>query len=93
MDIASFWERTNQLIKSQKTTQRALSVNCGFAFRRIESLVSLNRMPDGIETYRIAQALNTSVEFLITGKEPDTKPRLDSVKAHLKSALDELNTL
>jgi len=83
MDIASFWERTNSLIKSKKTTQRTLSSECGFTERRIESLVSTGRLPDTIESYLIARALGTSVEYLVTGKEPDNSKKavLDEMQA------------
>ena len=70
-EIARFWERTNLMIKDKRTTQRAISKECGFIERRIETLVSNGRIPDAIEAYKIAQALGTTVEYLITDKNPD----------------------
>jgi transcriptional regulator with XRE-family HTH domain len=69
MNIVSFWERTNSLIKQRKTTQRVLSKECGFTERRIETLVSTERLPDAKEAYYIAVALGTTVEYLVTGKD------------------------
>ena len=82
MDAVSFWERANSLIKSGKTTQRALSKECGFTERRIETLVSTGRLPDAIEAYRIAQALGVTVEYLVSGEHPDSNPSyLDALKS------------
>lgn len=69
MDFKDFWTNTNNLIKSQGKTQKTLSIECGFSERRIENLSTNNRSPDVIEAVKIATALNTSVEFLVTGKE------------------------
>lgn len=69
MDVKDFWTNTNNLIKAQNKTQKTLSLECGFSERRIENLSANNRSPDIIEAIKIASALNTSVEFLVTGKE------------------------
>ena len=68
MEYTDFWERTNTLIKHLNKTQRGLALECGFTERRIETLSSNNRSPDIIEVVKIAKALNTSVEYLVTGK-------------------------
>lgn len=70
MDYTEFWKRTNELIKLQSKTQRGLAIECGFTERRIETLSSNNRSPDVIEAVKIAEALNTSVEFLVSGNTP-----------------------
>jgi transcriptional regulator with XRE-family HTH domain len=87
-----FWDRVNVLIKRSKTTQRVLSMECGFTARRIESLVSAGRIPDGIETYRIAQALGTTVEYLISGQEP-TRPDTSVAIQKAEDLLDALKKL
>lgn len=63
------WERINLLIKEKNTTQNAVSVDCGFNPRRIQNLSAGNRLPDAIEITKIAQALGTSVEYLVTGED------------------------
>lgn len=63
----NFWLRTNMLIRSQNKTQRSLALECGFTERRIESLSSGCRSPNIIEVVKIAKALNTTVEYLVTG--------------------------
>lgn len=71
MKHEDFWLRTNKLIKQQGKTQRSLALECGFSERRIETLSSTNRSPDILEAVVLAKALNVSVEYLVTGKEPE----------------------
>ena len=84
MDYTDFWKRTNSLIKLSNKTQRSLALECGFTERRIETLSSNNRSPDIIEAVKIAQALNTTVEFLVTGQDANKAAKeLTELKAKL----------
>lgn len=86
-----FWLNTNTLIKQQNTTQRALALSCGFTERRIESLSSSARLPDAVEAVKIAQALGTTVEYLVTGEESNKdKQTLETIKTKLNEVLDLL---
>ena len=69
VEYINFWMNVNFLIKTQNKTQRSLALECGFTERRIESLSSNNRSPDVIEAVKIAKALNTTVEYLVTGEK------------------------
>lgn len=69
-DVEKFWERLNDLIKKSNTTQRELSEECGFSPRRIQNLSAGNRLLDSFEVVAVAKALNTTVEYLVTGYEP-----------------------
>ena len=75
LNIDDFWNNVKALLKAQNKTQRMFSCECGFAERRIENLITTNRSPDIIEAFKIAKALNTSVEYLVCGEEshPDVK--------------------
>jgi len=84
-----FWNRTNSLIKTKNTTQKALSLQCGFNERRIETLSSYGRSPNVDEAVKIAQALNTTVEYLVTGVKPEQDSRLEL----LKNEVDKLQKL
>lgn len=84
MDYTDFWKRTNSLIKLLNKTQRSLALECGFTERRIETLSSNNRSPDVIEAVKIAQLLNTTVEYLVTGKDENAAAKeLTELKAKL----------
>lgn len=79
-DAKEFWERVNALIKEKNITQTSLSVLCGFNARRIQNLSGSDRWPDAVEAFKIAQALGTSVEYLVTGSESDPyKERFDTL--------------
>lgn len=76
--------RTNTLIKLLNKTQRGLALECGFTERRIETLSSNSRSPDVIEAVKIAKALNTTVEYLVTGEEENkAEKELTELKAKL----------
>ena len=92
MDYTEFWKRTNELIKLQSKTQRGLALECGFTERRIETLSSNNRSPDVIEAVKIAEALNTSVEFLVSGNPP-TFPKDESKEKAAALAQEIINLL
>lgn len=92
MDYTEFWKRTNELIKLQSKTQRGLAIECGFTERRIETLSSNNRSPDVIEAVKIAEALNTSVEFLVSGNTP-TFPKDESKEKAAALAQEIINLL
>ena len=84
MEYTDFWLRTNTLIKLLNKTQRGLALECGFTERRIETLSSNSRSPDVIEAVKIAKALNTTVEYLVTGEEENkAEKELNELKAKL----------
>lgn len=84
MNYTEFWLRTNTLIKLLNKTQRGLALECGFTERRIETLSSNSRSPDVIEAVKIAKALNTTVEYLVTGEEENkAEKELTELKAKL----------
>lgn len=93
MTLTDFWANTNTLIKQQNKTQRGLAIECGFSERRIESLSSNNRSPDVLEAVIIANALNTTVEFLVTGIESTnsdpSKTQLQELKTELLKLLEK----
>lgn len=70
-----FWNNVNLLIKQQNKTQASVSLECGFNQRRIQNLSSASRFPDADEAVKIAQALGTTVEYLVTGKQPQQDHR------------------
>lgn len=78
-EVSEIWNRINSLIRTKNITQSVLSLDCGFNARRIQNLSGANRLPDAIEITKIAKALNTSVEYLVTGEE--TNPGAQTLNA------------
>ncbi len=66
-----FWKRVKELLKSQKLTQEKLCKSCDISLATFSSWIHNERLPDLMSATRIADVLETSVEFLVTGQESD----------------------
>ena len=93
MEAHELWKRINDKIKAHNTTQRTLALKCGFTERRIESLSGSNRLPDAIEITKIAQALGTTVEYLVIGTSSAPKPDTSALLATLEQAIKQVKEL
>jgi transcriptional regulator with XRE-family HTH domain len=91
-EAAPFWKRVNQLIKASKITQADISKACGIPFGTFHGWIAYKRLPDVLSAYRIAKALNTTVEHLCTGERPG-KPETAPLIAHAQALLDGLKRL
>ena len=79
-----FWKRINSLIKAQKTKQEAIAAQCGISYQTFRGWVTRNTFPDADEAQKIAQALGTTVEYLVTGKIADltaAEKTIDEIQA------------
>ena len=65
----SFWENVEILIKEQNTTYRWLASKMGVAETTVSSMRKANTEPRASEAVKIAEALNTTVEYLVTNNE------------------------
>ena len=75
IDAVSFWRRVNGLIKTQNTKQEAVAAQCNISYQTFRGWVTRKSFPGGYETYLIAQALGTTVEYLFTGSKPEPPPQ------------------
>lgn len=64
-----FWNNVKTLLKNLKITQKQLSIKLSLPERTIETWVCRNTIPDVVTAHKIATELNTTVEFLVSGKE------------------------
>ena len=71
-----FYDRVKELAKQHNITVKSLVENCGINYDSYNSCKRYNNLPRSEESVRIAKALNTSVEYLVTGKEPDPVYRI-----------------
>jgi transcriptional regulator with XRE-family HTH domain len=92
MDADTFWANVKPLIKASKTTQEGLAKACGIPFGTFQGWIARHTLPDAVSAYRIAQALNTSVEYLVSGENPG-KPDTEPLIAHAQALLDGLKKL
>ena len=85
-----FWERVKQLIKQQNTTQEWVATQCDVSLGMIKSWIFNNRLPDAAQAVRMAKALNTTVEYLVTGQEKDLyKGRFEKLVQDMQSVIDK----
>lgn len=89
-DIELFWQRTNKLIRDCNYTQSSLSVTCNFNEKRIQNLSAGKRLPDAFEVVAIAKALNTTVEYLVTGKHPEQEKSVNNLKNDILKAVSDI---
>lgn len=86
-----FWERVKELIKINSTTQEWLAGQCDVSLGMVKSWIFNKRLPDAAQAVRIAKALQTSVEYLVTGE--DTNPLAQEnamLKEKIKRAVSDL---
>lgn len=88
-----FWQKVNNLIKSQNKTQQGVSIDCGFNPRRIQNLSATNRLPDVIEAKKIADVLGVPLESLVSDEKSDFKPSINRIRGLLKDIEKELDNI
>ena len=69
MNAQGFWKRVNELIKQNGLKQESVCNACDINYQTFRGWIVRSAFPYAFQAFRIAQYLNTSVEFLITGKE------------------------
>lgn len=89
--MIDFFERIDELLKTKKLTQKDLCQGIGLASVQTYSNWKLrNSIPAADIAFKIAQYLNTTVEYLLTGSESNI---LAEENATLKETLAKINEL
>lgn len=85
-----FWKRVKALCKQRKITQSELCTKTDIDIGKLKSQITNNVAPKVFDAQQIATCLNTSVEYLVNGKETDeNKIRLDSLLSELSATVDK----
>jgi transcriptional regulator with XRE-family HTH domain len=66
-----FWARLKDQIKGKNTTQEWIAGKIGVPFGTFRNWMIRKTYPDLKEGLEIAELLNTSAEYLVTGKGPE----------------------
>lgn len=83
-----FWDRVKTLIKSKNITQEGLAKTAEINFSNMKQQIFYERCPDAIQATKIASALGTTVEYLVTGTEADGfKEKYDKLKTAVLEAV------
>ena len=75
-----FYERIKQIAKTQNKNVRAVVEECGINYDSYNSYKRYGNLPRADEAVRIAEALNTTVEYLVTGNQSDSAAALNELK-------------
>jgi transcriptional regulator with XRE-family HTH domain len=89
----AFWENVKKEIKRQNTTQEWTAKKAGISFNTFQGWISKKIYPRADDAVYIAEALNTSVEYLVTGIQKDTTHLLNAIRSNLpqiKQRLEEI---
>jgi len=84
-----FWSRLKNEIKAKNTTQEWIAGQIGVPFGTFKKWLIRKTYPNLKEGIEIAKLLGVSVEYLVTGTEPEG---LDSSERKLISAYRKLNS-
>lgn len=79
-----FWDNVKELLDIKNLTQKELSALTGINLGTLKNQICRNVIPEAVEAVKIAQALNTTVEFLVTGIDDNKAAKeLTELKAKL----------
>ena len=89
MDANIFWNNVKKRIKELNTTQEWVCNQSKIVLGTMRQQITHNRFPPVDEALLIAQALNTTVEYLVTGEDSSPyKQELDRLKAAIIPVLN-----
>lgn len=88
--MLDFWLRVKAKLDYQGLTQRELSARIGESYNTLQSWINRNRLPNAEQAVRVADVLNTSVEFLVTGRRSQNKSDHSPTVKLLEEAIENL---
>ena len=88
-----FWDRVKIRIKEENITQEGLAKVAELNFNNMKQQIFYKRLPDAAQATRIAQALGTSVEYLVTGEDKNPFAQENNLlKNKIQNAIEILTT-
>ena len=78
-----FYERAKELAEKQNLSLISLLESLDINYETYKSAKRMNNLPRANEAVKIAQALHTTVEYLVTGEESDERRQLTELKAKI----------
>ena len=90
---AEFCKNTQQEIKQQNTTQEWVSKKAGISVNTLKGWISKDIFPRANEAVRIADALGTSVKYLVRGALRDNRSAIEIITRHLPEINRHLNAI
>lgn len=87
-DELLFYERVKELSKAQNKQLRTVIESCGINYSSYNTCKRYGNLPRANEALAIADALGTTVEYLVAGKDPQDKKEV--IKEYLESLIQSL---
>ena len=80
-----FWDNVKIILSQNKILQKDFADKLGYNLSTLKNQMARNISPSVDEAVKIAQALNTTVEYLVTGEETNkAQQELDKLKQILR---------
>lgn len=87
--MLQFWQNVKDELDYNLITQKELSEKIGISYNTLQSWITKDRLPDAEQALKIAKELNTSIEYLITGKAENQ----NGINPNLQDMIPKLNHL
>ena len=68
--MLQFWINVKDELDYNLMTQKELAESINISYNTLQSWITKDRLPDAENAVKIADKLNTTVEYLVTGKQP-----------------------
>jgi transcriptional regulator with XRE-family HTH domain len=89
----TFIDRLETLLKEKGISQKSLAEYIGIRNPSISDWKKEGTIPRADVAIKIAEYLNVSVEYLITGENSDNSEIIESLRNHLKDIENDVNRL
>jgi transcriptional regulator with XRE-family HTH domain len=87
--MLQFWQNVKEELDYNLKTQKELASAIGISYNTLQSWITKDRLPDAEQALKIAKELNTTIEYLVTGKNENQK----GLKQNLQDIIPKLNHL
>jgi len=87
--MLQFWQNVKEELDYNLITQKELASAIGISYNTLQSWITKDRLPDAEQALKIAKALKTSIEYLVTGKNESQ----NGIKQNLQDMIPKLNHL
>ena len=90
MEKDMFWKNVSLLLKNKKISQEKMCEDLGMSIYTLRSSISKQVLPRVDVAKTIADYLDTSVDYLLNGKESNEyKERLETLKTKIENIIQE----
>ena len=82
--MLEFWNNIKEELDYKLWTQKELAAKTAISYNTLQSWITKDRLPDASDAVKIAEALEVTVEKLVTGKEVLSKKNETEINELLK---------